>query len=229
MRGIEENCNCQDCDYTCLKDVSSKEDLELINLNQCELQYQVGEHIIKQGEFVTQVLYLKKGLVKIVLEAKNRKSSILKIIENKNFIVLPLMGNFQRYPFSVVAISACNVCVIKKDTMLGIMNTNIKMNQFVLDWFSEDYLFLYNKITVQNTRNSHGKVATTLLYLTSEDFTDNLITLINRKEIAELSSVSIDSCNKILSDLKNDKIIEIGLNGIRIIRRDLIEKLSLIG
>jgi CRP-like cAMP-binding protein len=58
------------------------------------------------------------------------------------------------------------------------------------------------------------------LYLRSEKFNEiEIYNLISRKELAELSAISLDSTMKIINELKNDKIIEV--NGKEIIIKDL--------
>ena len=50
-----------------------------------------------------------------------------------------------------------------------------------------------------------------------------------RKELAELSSMSMENAVRILSEFKSDKIIEIKGKKIKILQYDILKKLSDIG
>lgn len=222
--------NCIDCKYSCMQNIFTREDFEYLDANKIEIEYHPGEIIIKQGSFISEILFLKKGLIKIVLESKNGKNTILKIVKSGNFIALPVLNNHKNYPLSVISLSPVNVCKIHKDSMLDIIKRNFLANDFLLNWYSGDYLFLYNRISLLSTRNNHGKLCSSLLYLMDIDFFGgSIFKYISRKDLAELSSVSLDSVNKILLELKNDKIIEINGRYIKVLKRDLIETLSNIG
>ena len=229
MNGLENYTICLDCPFNCLKGIFTDDDLLLIDQNKSELDFGSGETVIKQGTYISQVVYLKSGLAKIVLESKNKRNVILNLVRGKNFILLPVLGSSDQYPFSIYSLCDCTVCIIRKETFLQVMQRNININRHLLDWYSKDYQFLYTKLLTTSTRNSHGKLASALLYLLDGGFGDNILELVSRKDLAELAAISIESSNKILAQLKHDRIIDITKNGIKIKRRDLIEKLSTVG
>ena len=229
MKGLSHTNCCLNCPCTCMKEIFTKEDLLLINNNKSEINFAVGQAILKQGSFVSQILYLKSGITKKVLEGKNDRNTIVKLVDDKHFLALPVLGNPNRYPFSIFAVTECNVCFIKKDTIYEIIKKNEKAYAFTLDWYANDYVYMYNKMSVMNTRNSHGKLASTLLYLTNGPFSNDVLNAISRKEMAELSFLSKESVNKILLQLKHDGLIEINKDKITIKRRDLLEHLSTVG
>lgn len=121
MKGLGMGFSCDDCPYNCMKDVFTEHDVLLIDKNKSEMSYLPGETILKQGSFVSQVVYLKSGLVKIILEGKNGKKTILKLVNDDNFIALPVLGDPKIYPYTVEAISHCTVCFLRKESILEIM------------------------------------------------------------------------------------------------------------
>ncbi len=206
----------------------TKEDILFLDDNKSEMTYLSGETILKQGSYTSQIIYLKSGLLKVILEGKNGKNTILKLVASKNYIALPILGNTKIYPYTVEAITDCETCLIRKETILEILNRNINANRFLIDWYTNDYIYMHSKITTISTRNNHGKLASALLYLTSGEFEKNTLNILTRKDLAELASISIDSTNKILMELKNDRIIGINKNNITILKPELVEKLSTI-
>lgn len=221
--------SCHDCMHTSMGNIFSGNDFSLLECNKTEMYFSPNEVIIKQGLYVSQVLFLTHGMVKVVLEGANNKHTILQFVEENNFIALPVIGNPDKYPFSIVAMTDCRLCVIKKEAMVNIMDQNIKANKYLLNHYHTDYIFLYNKITTLSTRNNIGKLTSALLYIQSNGFKRSIFDLISRKELAQLASISIESTNKILAELKKDNTIDIQNNKIIILKPEVIEKLSTVG
>ena len=66
-------------------------------------------------------------------------------------------------------------------------------------------------------RQLNGKLANTLLYLNREEFKSiDIYSYINRKDLAELSGMSMESVVRILSEFNNEKIIELKAKKIEI-------------
>ncbi len=64
-------------------------------------------------------------------------------------------------------------------------------------------------------RQLNGKLASTLLYLSRDEFkNEDVFSYISRKDLAELSGMSLESVVRILSEFSDAKIIE--LKGKRI-------------
>ncbi|MBN1597036.1 MAG: winged helix-turn-helix domain-containing protein [Bacteroidales bacterium] len=91
-------------------------------------------------------------------------------------------------------------------------------------------VLLTRSALILSTRNNHGKFVSTLLYLSDSKFdgTDFLESIL-RKDLADLASISLESTNKILLQLKHEKIIEIKNKNIRILKSELIKRLSSAG
>lgn len=229
MKGLGKKTLDENCQQSHLNDFLSGEEIKLLDENKSVIHFSAGETIIKQGTYVAQILFVQTGLVKLILESKNDKNVILKFVEGSSFVGLSIMGEPNLYPFSVISVTESTICFIRKEIILRLMKDNIQLNQYLLKWSSNDHLFLYSKIATISTRNSHGKLASAMLYVTDGNFNINLLNLLTRKELAELASISIESTNKILLQMKHDKIIDINKYGISILRRDLIEKLSTVG
>lgn len=212
-----------------LNNILSEDEIQFIKSNTSEICFSAGEAILRQGSFISQICYLKKGVVKKVLEGKNDRNTIVKLVEDKHFLALPVLGNHDQYPFSIYTVTDCEVCFIKKEAMYVVVQENQNANTFILEWYANDYNYIYNKMATISTRNSHGKLATTLLYLTNGHFTSDVLNAISRKELAELSSISKESVKKILQQLNHDGLIAINKDEIIIKRRDLLEYLSTVG
>lgn len=229
VKNISAETDCKKCNKDCLHKIITKSDFQLINENKIKMHFKPGEEILRQGIFVAQFAYLREGIAKMVIEGKSQKNTILDILCENDFMALSIVGQPNVYPFSVIALTNCSVCYIRKETFIEIQKKNDKLNDFVLRWNANNNIFLFNKLHIFNTRNSHGKLAYILLNLANRNLAPDIFKYLSRKELAELSSISIESANKIIAQLKNDGIITINEEGIKIERLDLIERLSTVG
>lgn len=223
------NTSCIKCKHTYMKGVFTDSDFIQLECNRSDMTFSTGDMIIKQGLFVSQIFYIRTGIVKLVIEGENDKGTIIQIIEENDFVALPVLGNPKTYPFSAIALTNCQVCVIRNETITDIMKNNEKANDFLLKNYHADYIHLCNRINTLSTRNNHGKLATAILYLSGDHFNQSILNIVSRKDLAQLAAISLESCNKILTELKKDKIIDIINNQIKVLKPDSIKKLSNIG
>ncbi len=222
--------NTDNCLFNKIGHLLADSEIATIQENQFKVEYRAGDILIKQGAFISNVLFLTKGIVKVIMEEKNSKQTIIKLIDENNFIGLPILGNQKKYPVSVVALSPVKVCQVHIDAMREIMNNNIDICRYFIDWYSGEFVYLYSKLSTQNTRNSHGKLASALVYLSNGTFSKkDVFVFLSRKDLADLASISLESVNKILLELKNDRIIEIKNKTIKILKPELIHTLSTVG
>jgi CRP/FNR family transcriptional regulator, polysaccharide utilization system transcription regulator len=210
--------------------ILTEDEIDLLFNNLTPVTNKIGDIIIKNGTFVSEFIFIRDGLTKKVIETGNYKNCIIDIILPSSFIVLPLVNYQQIYPFSIIAIKPTISYHIHIDVFKKIFCGNLKAFYFFSHIINQDYLLLHNRISAISTLNNYGKLASSLLYLNSQlNKCQDIFQYITRKDIAELSCISLESANKILADLKHERIIDIKGSNISILKIDLIEKLSMVG
>ncbi|MCG8696483.1 MAG: Crp/Fnr family transcriptional regulator [Bacteroidales bacterium] len=194
------------------------------------MKYNSGDIIVKQGAFISQMMYLQKGVVKIVIEENNSRSTSINLSASGQFISVSIIGGNSNYLASVIALTNVEICAIHQSYYLEWSARSDIINNMIIDNITKSYIEMCSKISMLNTRNNHGKLATTLLYLMHFSSTDmNVFEFVTRKDISELACISLESVNKILVELKNDKIIDIENKTIKILQPNLMNILSQIG
>lgn len=197
--------------------------------NHCTIiHFKKSEIICKQGTIATDALYLAKGTVKLYIEGK--KSLILKLIKSGNYIDLQTMFGDKEYRYSVAALEDCMVCMIKSEIICDIAKSNSAYLFEMTKAISNSGNYVYKKISDISRKQLRGRLADTLLYLANEIYESNEFDLqLSRKELAELSSMSMENAVRIISEFKKDGIIEVNKRNIRLSNPDLLRKLSEIG
>jgi len=217
------------CTISTILSLCSEEEARLITENQNVLTFNAGEVIVRQGSFISQYVFVKSGLLKVVLEGRNEKNTLLQFINKHKFVGLSIVGNPNTYPFTIAAVVDSKVCFVRLDILSRIMKQNLRVNELLLKNLADEHNFLYQKIDTLSNRNNHGKLASAIMYITNGDFNIDILNRISRKELAELAGISLESLNKILSDLRHEKVIEINDKKITINKPDLIKTLSTVG
>jgi len=228
MDNFSESVNCLDCKKSsnCFKQLIPSE-LEFINHNKTQIQYRKGENICKQGAFTSHVLYISDGLVKIYLESPGNKYINVKIAKTSEFIGLSSIFGDNIYNYSVQALNDSSICMIEKGSFKKLLLNNGNFGSEVIKWYCDKEKQLFEKINSLGHKQMHGRLADILLYLCDDDFKEvDIFSFISRKDIADFACISTESTVRILTELKNDKIIELNGKHIKILKPGLLKEIS---
>ncbi len=223
-----ESINCVDCKNSskCFKKLIPSE-LEFINQNKTQILYRKGENICKQGAFASYVLYISDGLVKLYLESPNNKNINLKILKTSEFIGLSSIYGDNIYNYSTLALKDSTICLIEKKSFRKLLMNNGHFASEIIKWYCENEKQLFTKIQSSGNKQMHGRLADTLIYLCDQNsHEEKLFSYLSRKDIAEFAGLSTESTVRLLTELKNEDIIDITGKEISILNMDLLKDIS---
>lgn len=203
-------------------------DDDMKNLLKYPVKFKKGETIGKQGALTSYFLLLAEGMTKSYIETHNRYFSFM-ITKPFDFIGLSsLFGN--NYYFSTQALTNSLVYLIDKQTVISILHQNQFFTIALVKWYCDSYKILFTKLNSLANKQAVGRIAETLLYLSEEIFESNIIpSIISRKDIAALAGISTENSVRILSEFKNDGIINITSTHIEIIKNNFLRNFSIVG
>ncbi len=222
-----EKINCIDCKYQseCFNKLI-KSELEFINQNKAQIKYRKGETIYKQGSFSSNIMYIVKGYAIKYLEGPSNKNLIVKILKPSEYIGLSSLFCVKEHCYySVSAITDTILCLIKKDDFKKLIASNNDFAQEIIKWYCKNDEEIFNKLRNINNKNMHGRLAEVLLYIDSDEF-EMINSNITRKHIAEMAGISVESAIRILSEFKEDKIINFEKKKIKIINKNSLALIS---
>lgn len=222
--------NCQDCGLKSpMFNYLSKSELELINLNKFEINFRIGEIVRKQGTFLSHVISINAGLVKLYIEGHNAKNLILRIIKSQNFIGGPGMYYDQRHHYSVIALVETSACFIDMNIFKQIIHSNPEFAAAFMKEVSKNMLSSFDRLISLSQKQIPGRMADALLYLSEDIFNSESISpIITKNELSELTSMSKDSVIRILREFKNEGIILLD-KGIGILDHEKLLRISNLG
>ncbi len=229
MAKISKPQSCLQCPYKWkYLNLLSDKDINSIQSNCTIINFKKGETVCKQGTDATHALYLAKGMVKLYIEGK--KNLILKLIKAGEYIDLQTLFGDKTYKYSIAAMDDTMVCMINSDHLRGLAQKNSDYLFELTKTISDSGNYFYKKISDISRKHLRGRLADTLLYLTDEIYKTREFNIgMTRKELAELSSMSMENAVRILSEFRTDKIISIQGKEMTILQYDILKKLSDIG
>lgn len=222
--------NCFECGFkNPMMELLKKSELKLINDNKFEVQFRKGEIIRKQGTYLSHVISINSGLAKLYIEGIHNKNLILRIIKTKSFIGGPGMYFDQRHHYSVIALVDLSACFIDMNVFKQIIHANPEFASEFMKEFSKNMLLTYDRLISLTHKNTLGRMAEVLLYLSTEIFENNVLDpIITKTDLADLTGMAKDSVSKILREFKEDELIKMD-NGIEILNPQALVKISEFG
>ena len=183
---VHETDNCGKM-AACFRDLTPQE-LEQINKGKTELTYLAGENIFKQGAFSTHLLLITGGLVKVYLQTGREKQLNLQLAQTGDFLGFASLFGERLHATSAVALTDTEVCMIDKEQMRSLLLNNA---QFAMRITSRNYRNERQLLTIianMTYKQMRGKLASTLLYLSSEHFSDqNVFQYLSRQDLANFA------------------------------------------
>lgn len=226
MDDFTEIFSCVDCTKSsgCFKQLIPSE-LDFINHHKTQILYRKGENICKEKAYASNVLYIADGYVKLYLEGPNNRHINLKILKASEFIGLSSIYGDSIYHYSAVALVDSTICMINTDSFKKILTENGQFASSIIEWYCKKETQLFQRIKSIGLKQMHGRIADTLLYLCDNNLDqDILFSHLTRKDIADFACISTESTVRLLTELKNDGIIEIEGKKINILdKKHLIE------
>jgi len=202
------------------------EEFKLLENNSARVTFKKGEIIFKQDALSLNIAYLREGLVKIHMKGPSHEK-ILRVMKAPSFLGIPTSMGEKINQFSATALEDTTVCFIDSNVFKNFIYTNGKFAYEVILELCRNELFDYQRYASMAQKQVPGLVAETLICFSDKIYgQDHFNIPLSRSDMADLIGTSRESVSRVLSDLNNEKIIEIDSNEIRILNKDLLKQIS---
>ncbi|MFO7756487.1 MAG: Crp/Fnr family transcriptional regulator [Bacteroidales bacterium] len=189
-------------------DKLTEEENELLEKNSVTINYKKGEVICKQGSFVSQVMYVEKGLAKVFLD-NGTNSLVLKIIPDGNLLGLASVSmEYNTYQYSAMTYIDTVVKQIDINLFRELLNRNPAFAKEVIDILSANSVQIYGRFFCLTHKQAFGRLADILLCLSERIFKSKDFDLpLSRKDLAELSGMSSETVIRILKKFSEEGLV----------------------
>jgi CRP/FNR family transcriptional regulator len=197
--------------------------------NIVQAQFSKRERICKQGENVSHAIYLTDGTAKLFIEGINGHNIILYLMKPPAYIGLLSFFESIHYTYSVTAIEDSKVCMVDLDLLKQLYLEDHEVLLKLNKAFGKSVASIMNKIICLNQKNIRGRIAESLLYLANFYGADKYHLSITRKELGEMSAISEENTVRLMTELRQEGIINITGRELTIVNKPLLKKISELG
>ena len=103
-----------------------------------EITFKKGETIFKQGTFISKIIIIQEGLVKLFMEGTSGKDLIIRFFGSQEYIGMtqPFGNNESR--FTVEALNKTRVCMIEINHFKKLLSKNPSLNESLFRHFNAE-------------------------------------------------------------------------------------------
>jgi len=172
-----------------------------------ELSFKKGELLDKQGMFMTHIIFIRKGFVKLYLE-NDDGITIVGIAKPGSFIGLQALYGETVFPFSAEAITDTEVCMKDIAVFRELILENTGFARGIIEMLNVDLIQAYRRMSSLVTKQVNSRFAELLLFMSNVLYQSNPFHLtISNKDIADLISTSPESVSRLIADFQDQGII----------------------
>ncbi|MCF6331989.1 MAG: Crp/Fnr family transcriptional regulator [Draconibacterium sp.] len=203
------------------------DDLTELNEHKTKITYLKGENIFKQGAFAPYVIYVVKGLIKVYLQTGYDKQINISLARTGDFLAFSSIFGENIHTYSTLALKDSEICMIEKESLKQVLINN---PQFALEITSKNYKnesHLFEIIKNISYKQMRGKLASSLLYLSQDDYLkEDIFLFLTRQDIADFASISTESAIKFLKEMEKEKVLKLKGKNIEILDIKKLESIS---
>lgn len=213
-------------DCRCFEKLTEQE-IRLIEDHSVFIRYNKREIICKQGSFVSHVMVVREGLVKVFLD-NGTDSLVLKIIPEGNLIGLSSVSEENNtYQYSAMAYIDTEIQQIDINIFRQLLSQNADFAREVIDIFSANSVQVYGRFFCLTHKQAYGRLADILLCLSNRIFKQPAFHLpLSRKDLAELSGMSAETVTRMLRKFNEEGLIEMNGKSLRIVEPEKLQRIS---
>jgi len=219
--------DCQLCPY--ISTAASKLagcDLNLLSDNHIVVSFKKGDSIIKQGTYSTNVIFLRKGLVKIHITGPYSEQ-IVKLAKPPTYLGLPTTMGDKINQYSITALEETEVCFIDMTTFRELLKSNDEFAFEIIHSLCRYEIESFRRCANRIQKQTRGNLAEVLLDMSNNIFNSDSFTIpLSQSEIGNLIDTSRESVSRMLSELEKDGIIQVQGKHIQIVKKKSLELIS---
>lgn len=188
-----------------------------------------GKLVFAEGEMPKGVYFIQKGAIKLYKMGFNRKEQILRFAKEGDLIGYRSLLSEEEFGASAEAMTPVQATFIPANIFHKLLMTNPKLSYAMLQKISCELGEYSNTIKLLAQKTVRERLAEILLLLElklGKDPEGFIKISLTREEIANLIGTATESAIRLISEFKNDGLIEVEGRNIKILNNDRLRKLG---
>ncbi|WKS95627.1 Crp/Fnr family transcriptional regulator [Riemerella columbina] len=193
------------------------------------LNFAKGDVLFDDGEPPKGVYFIEKGNAKLSKSGVYGKDQILRIIKKGDIIGYRSLLCNENFQAKAEAMTDLKVAFVPSEVFLQLLEADSRLSFMMLQKIAYELGESSNTITFLAQKTVRERLAEILLLLELKIGTDpeGFIKIsLTREEIANLIGTATESAIRLISEFKNDHLIEVEGRNIKIINHDKLKKLG---
>ena len=224
--------NCQQCitrQFNAL-DKLSKSQLKHISDNKSETKFEKGEVVFSEGANLNGIYCIKSGNGKLSKLSSNGKDQIVRFVKAGELLGYRSVIADKAAGLTVTAINDMQACFISKDEIFQMLKTNPDFSLDIFRTACNDLNEANSSLTDMAQKSVKERLASTILFLNETfgvDIDGNIDVQLSREEIANVIGTATESCIRLLSEFKKDKLVLLKGKRVKVLDIKGLEKIAL--
>ncbi|NOZ46125.1 MAG: Crp/Fnr family transcriptional regulator [Chlorobi bacterium] len=232
LRKIEKCDNCLENKKSIFTNLTPREK-EILYTNHICSRYKKNEIIFKEGDRPPGLICLSEGKVKIFTEGISGREQIVRLAKPIGFIGFRALFAEENYIASAVAIEDSIICIIEKESLMKLLRMNAQLALSIIKYLATELGFSNKRTVTLTQKHIRGRLAESLLFLIDtygfEPDEQTIKVYLSREDIANLSNMTTSNAIRTLGSFASEKVIGIEGRKIKILSKELLEKISDMG
>lgn len=220
---------CEQCIVRQLSAIKALGKEELLRMAECKTSSLIrkGENLFQEGEHIDGIFCIKDGACKLTKLSANGNNQIVKLAKKGELLGQRSVISGEPANLSAVALEDMEVCFIPLKDISSFLDQNPQFSRSMMQTLSKDLKEADNILVGMAQKTAKQRLAEVLLNLenTFGHDADGCIALqLSREDMAGMIGTVLESCIRLLSEFKNDRLIVLEGKRIRINDRSGLER-----
>lgn len=205
----------------------TNEEQQLLESKSVIIKYNKGEVICKQGGFASHILFIQEGLAKVYLD-NGQNSLVLKIIPPGNLLGISSINEENNtFQYSAMAYIDSEIKQVDINFFKELLSRNAEFAKEVINVLISNSIQINGRFFCLTHKQSYGRLADILVCLADRIFKAKKFELnMTRKDLAELSGISLETVVRILKKFKEEELIHMDGNQFEILDYNRLLRIS---
>lgn len=193
-----------------------------------ELEYAKGCSTYKKGQIIfgehswpLGLYCINTGKIKLSQTGADGKDQIVRLAKDGDVLGYRALLSGDRYSNSAIALDDSSICFIPKDVFFKLIEKNASLSLRLMRMLGDNLKNAQQRITDMAQKPVRERLAETLLFLKETyGFEDDGVTLnvpVSREDLANMAGTATETTIRLLSDYKQEGIIELPGRKIKIL------------
>lgn len=201
-----------------------------MSIDKSSSYYKKGQLVFFEGNRPNGLYCVNKGKVKIYQIGSGNREQIVRLAKEGDILGYRSLISGEVYNASAEAIEDSVLCFINRKSFFDLLQENSELSTKVMQLLSHDLKSAESRITGLSQKPVRERLAETLLTLKEfygvEADGATINATLTREDIANIVGTATETAIRLLSEFKNEKVIELAGKKIKILNSDKLVKIA---